>query len=152
MFVESVDRALSINYINSQLGNVRVFYKYSNLSNTDFTDATAFPVRSHWFISRLSSKQIFYNIYHNTPNRTVVFEFNAFDHEDKSHYCHFQLLFFEDKPNIVQFIYLNISDAGSSNSAAVQGKTQYQSLNSSHRIFIYLLFRFDIWSIYAVFF
>jgi hypothetical protein len=46
-------------------------------------------------------------------------------------YYHFQVIFFEDKPDIVQFIYFDAYDTGVSCTVDVQGKTE--------TIFLYLL-------------
>jgi hypothetical protein len=89
-----------------------------------FYGTTAFPVWGNLYIENQTSQGIFYNIYGNKNNRTVVFEFNATDYEKKNQYCHFQVLFFEAHPGIVQFIYLNMSDEGSSATVGVQGKTR----------------------------
>jgi hypothetical protein len=77
-------------------------------------------------INKGTSEGIYYTIYGNTPNRTVVFEYYATISGEKEQYCHFQILFFEANPGIVQFIYLDVPGDGKSPAIGVQGKSSYE--------------------------
>ena len=77
-------------------------------------------------INNGTSQGIYYSIYGNTSNRTVAFEYYTTLTHHIEQYCHFQVLFFEAKPNIVQFIYLDVPDADKSATVGVQGKTRYE--------------------------
>ena len=96
------------------------------MPNQQFAGATAFPVSNDLHIENQTSQGIYYNVYGNSPNRTIVFEFNATVLWEKQQNCHFQVLFFEAHLGIVQFIYLNMSDDGSSAAVGVQGKSVYE--------------------------
>jgi hypothetical protein len=102
------------------------FHLQRNLPSRDFAGATAFPLWAPMRIENHTSQGIYYNVYGNSPSRTVVFEFNATIYEKNSQYCHFQVLFFEAHPGIVQFIYLNISEGDNYAFIGVQGKSVYE--------------------------
>jgi hypothetical protein len=116
-----------------------------------FYGTTAFPVWGNLYIENQTSQGIFYNIYGNKNNRTVVFEYYVTRYGPVKQYCHFQVLFFQAKPGIVQFIYLDVSDGGKSAIVGVQGKT-YISINVLIFNIIHLQSSFEKWSIYEVFF
>jgi hypothetical protein len=74
---------------------------------------------------------IYYETEGNIPNRTLTFEYYMSHYGSPNEYYHFQVIFFEDKPDIVQFIYFDAYDTGVSCTVDVQGKTE--------TIFLYLL-------------
>ncbi len=57
-----------------------------------------------------------------TPNRTTTFEFMASHHKYLNKYYHFQIIFFENLPDIVKYVYFEISDEGNSSTIGVQSK------------------------------
>lgn len=72
-----------------------------------------------------TAEGIYYTINGDIHNRTVIFEYYMTRNRQKEQYYHFQVLFFEAKPGIVQYIYLNVTDGGSSATVGVQGKSLY---------------------------
>ncbi|CAF1020710.1 unnamed protein product [Adineta steineri] len=92
----------------------------SPLPYMNFFDATAFPFYDKLLMRSLTFQGIYYKVSGNTNNRTVVFEYYITFGGLKDQYCHFQVLFFESRPNIVQFIYLNVPDIGSYPTVGVQ--------------------------------
>jgi hypothetical protein len=96
------------------------------LPNHSLPGTTAFPFFDNLIINNATSQGIYYSIYGNTHNRTIVFEYYTTLIRHKEQYCHFQVLFFEDKPNIVQFKYLTVSDSGNFATIGVQGKSVYE--------------------------
>jgi hypothetical protein len=87
--------------------------------------AHAFPLWEDSIVDSRTAQGIYYTIYDSTPNRTVVFEYYT-RRSLRNEYCHFQVLFFEANPGIVQFIYLDISESCKSATIGVQGKSSYE--------------------------
>ncbi len=90
----------------------------------DFT-ATAYPFLVHSYIANGTSQGIYYTIRGKNPNRTVIFEYYATPTKQEQEYCHFQVLFFEANPGIVQFIYFDASDSYKSIFGGVRSKSVY---------------------------
>jgi hypothetical protein len=61
----------------------------------------------------------------------LIFEYYCSHFQQPTEYYHFQVVFYENMPGIVQYIYYDVSDKGSSAAIGVQGKT------SQRNIFIY---------------
>ena len=85
----------------------------------NFIGATTFAFWADLYIVNGTSQGLYYAIQGNAPNRTIVFEYYA---SRTLQYCHFQVLFFESKPGVVQFIYLDVPDGNLSATVGVQGK------------------------------
>ncbi|CAF2783713.1 unnamed protein product [Rotaria sp. Silwood2] len=96
-------------------------YEFPSESKSEFIYALAYVAWSPLYKNNERSAKISYNIYGNTPSRTVAFEFNEtiYEKQDKKQYLHFQVLFFEAQPNIIQFIYLDVSSSSKSGSIGV---------------------------------
>jgi len=71
-----------------------------------------------------TSQGIYYQTIGNNPNRTLIFEYYCSHYLAPHEYYHFQIVFFENKPNIVQYKYYDISDKGSNCTVGVQGNFQ----------------------------
>ena len=56
------------------------------------------------------------------PNRTFTIEYYCSHYLQPTDYYHFQVVFFEDKPGIVEFIYYEATDSGASATIGVQSK------------------------------
>ncbi|CAF4655437.1 unnamed protein product, partial [Rotaria sp. Silwood2] len=82
------------------------------LPSYHFNSPTALPYWDELVISDGTSEGIYYFINGNTSNRTVIFEYYLTHDTQPNEYCHFQVLFFEAKPNIVQYIYLDVTNGG----------------------------------------
>ncbi|CAF1114543.1 unnamed protein product [Adineta steineri] len=125
-------------------------YKYSEsiLPNMKgFSGVTAFPFVDDLIIRNGTSQGIYYKVSGKTPNRTLAFEYYATLVLSKHQICHFQVLFFENRPNIVQFIYLNVPDIGSYPAVGVQnlitGLFMQYSFREPHAIMSNMSITFD---------
>jgi hypothetical protein len=83
------------------------------------------------YIENGTSQGVYYNIQGNKNNRTLIFEYYTTDGNYRTQNYQFQILFFEDKPNIVQFIYLNISDEAKYATVGIQSKQIFHPLYHS---------------------
>ncbi|CAF3803527.1 unnamed protein product [Rotaria sp. Silwood1] len=92
------------------------------LPSYHFNSPTALPYWDELVISDGTSEGIYYFINGNTSNRTVIFEYYLTHDTQPNEYCHFQVLFFEAKPNIVQYIYLDVTNGGKTATVGIQGK------------------------------
>jgi hypothetical protein len=101
-------------------------YYEPTLPTKNCPGATAFPFWDSMYIKTGTSQGIYYTIYGKTPNRTVIFEYYTTLYNSRDRYCHFQVLFFETEPGIVQFKYLYVSDGANSATIGVQGKSIYE--------------------------
>ena len=124
------------------MGGCSKYYYESRLPNRQFNGATVFPFIDDLYIQNGTNQGVYYAINGNAPNRTVIFEYytTGFDDDDDdddnpTQSYQFQILFFEAKPNIVQFIYFNISHGGKYGTVGVQGKINI----SPFMLFIYYL-------------
>jgi len=80
------------------------------------------------YIKAGTSQNIYYAVNGIAPNRTITFEFYCTHYGLFSEYYHFQIVFFENLPNIVKYIYFEASDSGSSATIGVQSKLFFVSL------------------------
>ena len=56
------------------------------------------------------------------PNRALVFEFYTAHFGAPTQYYHFQIVFYENSPGIVRFLYYQASDGGVSATIGTQGQ------------------------------
>jgi len=61
----------------------------------------------------------------------LIFEYYCSHYLQPAEYYHFQVVFYENMPGIVQYIYYDVSDRGANATIGVQSKT------SQRNIFIY---------------
>ena len=64
------------------------------------------------------------------PNRVLMFEFYESHYSLPSRYYRFHVIFYENKPGIVKYIYLEATDRGASATIGVQSKLQHRVLSS----------------------
>jgi hypothetical protein len=96
------------------------------LPHANFASTVAFPFFYNLFIENGTQQGVYYSISGNTLNRTIIFEYYT-TRLDKIQEYRFQVSFFEAKPNIVEFTYLNVSDDDVISALiGVQGKQLYQ--------------------------
>lgn len=96
-------------------------YSETNLPTSTFSGVTIFAYWDDLFIYPSTSQGIYYTSEGNAPNRTLVFEFYMSHFNQPSQYYHYQILFFESRPNIVQYKYYDASDGGITCTIGVQG-------------------------------
>ena len=69
-----------------------------------------------------TSQTVYYGIGGQAPNRTAIFEFYESHIGAPSEYYHFQVIFYENAPGIVKYIYFETTDGGVSATVGVQGE------------------------------
>ena len=97
-------------------------YTETNLPSNIFPSVTIFPYWDDLYIYSNTSQGIYYQSDGNLPNRVSTFEFYTSHYQLPREYYHFQVIFFENLPNIVQIKYFQASDRGSTCTVGVQGK------------------------------
>ncbi|KAK4549166.1 hypothetical protein LTR36_007624 [Oleoguttula mirabilis] len=85
-----------------------------------FMDTGALGLWDDLFIYAGTQQGIFYEVDGAAPNRITTFEFYLGHYADTTQYYHFLILFYEARPNVVTFKYLNVSDNGVSATVGVQ--------------------------------
>lgn len=99
-----------------------------------------------------TSQTVYYNVDGTAPNRTTTFEFYESHYGAPTEYYHFQILFYENLPNIVKYIYFQISDNGTSATIGTQGKLLFHiSILISNRIFFLKICSIIKWTRYDLF-
>ncbi|CAF5168339.1 unnamed protein product, partial [Rotaria sp. Silwood1] len=68
-----------------------------------------------------TSQGIYYQSEGNSPNRKLIFEYYMSHYIEINQYYHFQIIFFEDSPGIVQYKYFDATDQGDTCTIGVQG-------------------------------
>ncbi|THW06570.1 hypothetical protein D6D26_01470 [Aureobasidium pullulans] len=94
--------------------------EYGNTVNYCFGDAVAFGLWDDLFIYQGTQQGIYYEVDGAAPNRRTSFEFYISHFSDQSQYYHFLMNFYENKPNVINYQYLNVSDHGVSATVGVQ--------------------------------
>ena len=56
------------------------------------------------------------------PNRITTFEFYESSYASSTQYYHFQIIFYENLPNIVKYFYYEMSDGRINATIGIQGK------------------------------
>ena len=67
-----------------------------------------------------TSESVYYAIDGIAPSRSAIFEFYESHISQPTYYYHFQVVFYENAPGIVKYIYFDVSDAGASATVGVQ--------------------------------
>lgn len=104
--------------------------EYGNTVNYCFGDAVAFGLWDDLFIYQGTQQGIYYEVDGAAPNRRTSFEFYISHFSDQSQYYHFLMNFYENKPNVINYQYLNVSDHGVSATVGVQSFSGMFSLSS----------------------
>ncbi|CAF1507117.1 unnamed protein product [Rotaria sp. Silwood1] len=103
------------------LGACATTYTESSLPASVFSGATAFPFWDDLYIYPNTSQGIYYQSEGNSPNRKLIFEYYMSHYIEINQYYHFQIIFFEDSPGIVQYKYFDATDQGDTCTIGVQG-------------------------------
>jgi hypothetical protein len=91
------------------------------LPTSTFSGVTVLPFWDDLYIYANTSQGIYYGTQGTAPNRTLIFEYYCSHYEQPADYYHFLVVFFENKPGIVQYIYYDATDGGTSCTIGVQG-------------------------------
>ncbi|CAF4073163.1 unnamed protein product [Rotaria sp. Silwood2] len=96
------------------------------LPTSAFSGATILPYWDDLYIFANTSQGIYYDKQGNTPNRTFIIEYYCSHYQQSTDYYNFQVVFFENMPGIVQFIYYEVTDEGASATVGIQGNEAKQ--------------------------
>lgn len=91
------------------------------LPTSAFSGAAVFPHWNDLYFFANTTQGIYYAYQGVAPSRTLTFEYYASYYLQSAEYCHFEVLFFENMPGVVQFIYYESTDGGATASIGVQG-------------------------------
>ena len=111
------------------LGVCSAAYTNRNLPTSSFGGPTALGYWDDLMIYSGTSQSVYYGVSGVSPNQTATFEFYTAHYTSSTNYYHFQILFYENMPGIVQYIYFQSSNGGASATIGVQG-------NSSITVFL----------------
>jgi hypothetical protein len=95
-----------------------------------FAGVTVLPYWDDLYIYAGTSQGIYHGVEGNAPNRTLIFEFYMSHFGQSSQYYQYQVLFFEARPNIVQYKYYAASDGGVTCTIGVQGRKILRNCSS----------------------
>ncbi|CAF1679053.1 unnamed protein product [Rotaria magnacalcarata] len=129
------------------LGLCSSAYTETALPAAPFSGVTALPYWDDLFIYANTSQGIYYGTEGNAPNRTLIFECYMSHYNQASQYYHFQVVFFEAAPGIVQYKYFSASGGGISCTIGVQASSsgsfiQY-SFDTANSVFSRMMLTFD---------
>jgi hypothetical protein len=96
-------------------------YTETTLPSNSFIGVTVFPFWDDLYIYINTSQGIYYESDGNIPNRILIFEYYMSHYLQSNQFYHFQILFFENSPGIVQFKYFQVTDGGNTCTIGVQG-------------------------------
>ncbi|CAF0841066.1 unnamed protein product [Adineta steineri] len=113
------------------LGGCSDTYSNGNLPESSISPPTAFGYWSDLYIQSHTSQNIYYGVDGIAPNRTTTFEFYTTHFGNNNQYYHFQIVFYENMPNIVKYIYFQASDGGVSATIGVQKSSNGPSITYS---------------------
>ncbi|KAI7187700.1 hypothetical protein KC352_g22185 [Hortaea werneckii] len=136
--------ALNYEYVNTALP----YYGYPNCE-TQQVDNGAGGTMSNCFLETGALALwdgIYYEVTGTEPSRQVTFEFYLSHIADATQYYHYLIQFWEARPNIVSFQYLNVSDSGCSATVGVESQEAglfQQYSNSQPTVYPGLQLTFD---------
>lgn len=104
------------------MGSCATTYTETALPSTSFPGATVFPYWDDLYIYASTSQGIYYETQGPAPNRTLIFEFYMSHFNQPTQFYHYQVIFFEGLPGIVQYKYFQATDGGVTCTIGVQGK------------------------------
>ncbi|CAF3700582.1 unnamed protein product [Rotaria sp. Silwood1] len=103
-------------------------YTNGNLPTSSFSGPTALGYWDDLMIYASTSQSVYYGTTGTAPNRSLVFEFYESHYGQSTQYYHFQIVFYENIPDVVDFLYFQISDGGSSATIGVQSSGSGSSI------------------------
>jgi len=81
-----------------------------------------------------TSQGIYYETDGTAPNRTLAFEYYTSHYAASNQYYHFQVIFYENLPGIVTYVYYQSSDTGISCTIGVQGNNRLKKISLSSKL------------------
>lgn len=110
------------------MGGCSTEYLNTALPSSSFAGPTVFGAWDDLNFLSGTSQSIYYGTTGTAPNRNMVFEYYATRLSNPTIYYRFQVIFFENAPGIVNLVYYQASDGGSSATIGVQGMLLFLSL------------------------
>jgi hypothetical protein len=101
-------------------GGCSTAFTETALPTTAFSGVTVLPYWDDLYFYENTSQGIYYQAQGTAPNRQLIFEYYCSHYLQPTNYYHFQVVFFENMPNVVQFIYYEATDQGASATVGVQ--------------------------------
>ena len=95
----------------------------SPLPVRQFSGPTVLGLWTELYIYHGTQQGIYYEVTGSAPRRQTTFEFYISHISNRSAYYHFLIKFAEDKPNIVTYQYLDVTDRGASALVGIQDYT-----------------------------
>lgn len=92
------------------------------LPTSAFSNITLFPFWDDLYFYENTSQGIYSQTGGTAPFRTFTIEYYASHYLQPSDYYHFQVVLFENRPGLVQFIYYEATDQGSSATIGIQSE------------------------------
>ena len=102
-------------------GGCATTYTESTLPANVFNGVTLFPFWDDLYIYGNTSQGIYYQSKGETGNREMIFEYYMSHYIQPNQFYHFQVIFFENNPGIVQYKYFDATDGGDTCTIGVQG-------------------------------
>lgn len=100
--------------------------------------AAVFPYWDDLFIYSKTWQGIYFASQGNAPNRNLVFEYYTSRYGLPNQFDRFQVVFFESSPNLVQFIYFDVYNNGSTATVGVQSNLETMpKLSLFHSVFVF---------------
>ncbi|CAF0790451.1 unnamed protein product [Adineta steineri] len=106
-------------------------YSNGNLPTTNVGGPTAFAFWDDLIIYGSTGQMVYYSTTGTAPNRITGFEYYASPISIPAQYYHFQILFYENLPNIVKYVYFEIYAGSSSATIGVQQSSSGPSITYS---------------------
>ncbi|UJR24156.1 hypothetical protein I4U23_027122 [Adineta vaga] len=101
-------------------GNCSTSYTETLLPSNIFSNVTIFPYWDDLYIYSNTSQGIYYQSDGKSPNQILTFEYYMSHYLQPKEYYHFQVIFFENFPNIFQVKYYEATDGGITCTIGVQ--------------------------------
>ncbi len=103
------------------LGGCATTFTETALPTGAFSGVTVLPYWDDLYFYANTSQGIYYQTSGTAPDQTFTIEYYCSHYLQSTDYYHFEVVFFENQPDIVQFIYYEATDGGASATIGVQG-------------------------------
>lgn len=105
------------------LGGCSNSFSNGPLPSSAFSGPTAFGLWDDLFLSAGTSQSVYYATTGTAPNRELVFEFYTSRFGSPSTIYRFQIVFAENAPGIVRYLYYQATDGAPSATIGTQGES-----------------------------
>ncbi|KAL2029254.1 hypothetical protein VTO58DRAFT_108446 [Aureobasidium pullulans] len=115
------------------LGSIDASLGYEQMPITRWLGPTVLGLWEDLLIYAGTQQGIYYQVSGSAPSRQTTFEFYIGSFRSQTEYYHFLIKFAEDKPNIVTYQYLEVSDRGATAVVGVQDNDLNQYMKFSYQ-------------------